>query len=294
MDNDKTPRHPDLDDREVEIEAPTCPTAEALATRITEQRKLLAAEEANERTLTVERKRLLTEGTDAETDEIERRIDASRTAQVRILERVDLLVAGMHEANRTELASRLDVTEANTHALREQGEKLIAEVYTKQAKALAATLRRLALIDAAIAYSNRELEIGGRPAIEPANNIRCRRSQRVKWTETKRVGINQPEHPAYGKVSHRSADNQTAYLIGGGQCAAFEDVKVEREELVFGTNPPPLYEAIELPSAEAAPLIHASLPKAQMPQPIFDPNAPITDAEVLALLGEQRDPEGRK
>jgi len=281
-------------DAHTNFESPIGEIAESISKRIAAERDRLAAEEQIENSLTVERKRLLTAGTDAEMDEVERRIDASRAAQVRILERVDLLVAGMHAANRTELASRLDVTEASAHALREQGEKLIAEVYTKQAKALAATLRRLALIDAAIAYSNRELEIGGRPAIEPANNIRCRRSQRVKWTETKRVGINQPEHPAYGKVSHRSADNQTAYLIGGGQCAAFEDVKVEREELVFGTNPPPLYEAIELPSAEAAPLIHASLPKAPTPAPIFDPNDPITDAEVLALLAGQRDPEGRK
>jgi len=270
------------------------PSTAQIQERIDSERNRLLIEQNLEANLDGQRIAPLEAGDDEALDRIEAQHAQCLERQVRIQERLELLQKRLIQAKDVERVSHLDAIEARATALREDSMKQIRDVYPKQAKALAITLRRLALNEAAQEHCNRELTLGGRPAVETANAVRCRPTQRVKWKKAMRVGYTQPEHPAFGRVCGRSADGQTVYLEQGGQCPAFQDVQVETEDLVVGSNPQPLYAVIELPTAEAEPLAHASLPKAPTPAPIFDPNAPITDAEVLALLAGQRDPEGRK
>lgn len=269
-------------------------TVAEIEIRIGEERRRLLSEQNLAVSLEGQRIAPLEAGDDEALDRVEAQIVKCIERQARIEERLELLQKRLMQAKDVERVSHLDAIEARANALREDSIKQIRDVYPKQAKALATTLRRLALNEAAQEHCNRELTLGGRPAVETANAVRCRPMQRVKWMKAMRVGYTQPEHPAFGKVRGRSADGQTVYLEDGGQCSAFQDVLVEAEDLVAGSNPQPLYEVIELPAIEAEPLAHTSLPKAPIPAPIFDPNAPITDAEVLALLAGQRDPEGRK
>jgi len=280
---------------DTKTETPNSPrTVAEIEIRIGEERRRLLAEQNLAASLEGQRIAPLEAGDDEALDRVEAQIVKCIERQARIEERLALLQERLMRVKDVERVSHLDAIEVRANALREDSMKQIREVYPKQAKALAATLRRLALNEAAQEHCNRELALGGRPAIETANSIRCRPTQRVKWMKAMRVGYTQPEHPAFGRVRGCSADGQTVYLEQGGQCPAFQDVQVETEDLVVGSNPQPLYAVIELPTAEAEPLAHASLPKAPTPAPIFDPNAPITDTEILALLAGQRDPEGRK
>jgi len=117
----------DINAPAIVIEAPICPAATVIANRIKAERERLAAEEKIERELADKRKALLVDGSDAQVDDCERRIDASRSAQVRILERIDLLAPQIANANEAHRAVELDALTASANKARESGEKLIRE-----------------------------------------------------------------------------------------------------------------------------------------------------------------------
>lgn len=234
-----------------EIPAPVGAAAGAIHARITIERDRLKGEEAIEAQLTIDRKRLLVEGTDADIDEIERRIDTSRGAQVRILERVDLLRGQLIAANEQEESNRLDGIAARGNRAREYGEALIRE-YGELAPKLAGILERLAACEDLIEEANNILHRAKRDSdmVSSPNRIRCR--PRRTWTEVvrKMVGPREPGHPLYGTNYHQTSPSAPVQKVSGNNGVEYDvfveaDAEVERTD--YGDRPQPLHEAVNLP-----------------------------------------------
>lgn len=154
------------------IEKPIGTIAETIHQRILAEQQKLHVEEKSERDLTTKRIALLTEGSDADVDTCELAIDLSRTAQLRSLERIELLAEQLKQANQVAENQRLDDITKSAERARERGEKIIANVYPKLAKQLCAALSELAECESTIESANGQLRAGGRFAIRFADSER--------------------------------------------------------------------------------------------------------------------------
>lgn len=232
-----------------EIPAPVGATAGAIHARITIERDRLKGEEAIEAQLTIDRKRLLVEGTDADIDDTERRIDSSRSVQVRILERVDLLRGQLIAANDAAETERLNDVAARGIRAKMYGEELIGE-YASLATSMATVLERLAAVDSLIDDANYILDRSKREdRVSSPNRIRCRPFRRWKETVRKMVGASEPGHPFYGKPYRRAVNAEVVYL-GSESLPLFVEAELEEERYEVGENPSPLYESLNLPGVD--------------------------------------------
>jgi hypothetical protein len=185
----------------IDIPEPFGEEAKALHVRVSAELEKLKAAEVVEATETAERVRLLTEGTDEEVDACEVRVDAARAIQVRILERVDLLIAQLIEANTKSRQSILDDLRVRAESAREIGERLLKGDYAKAAKSLGTTLSKLHAISAFIETANRFLQRRGiEQPIRSPNAIRCRPRVVTEVRVMRTVDYLDPRHPAHGNV----------------------------------------------------------------------------------------------
>jgi hypothetical protein len=261
------------------LPAPIGPTAQSIADRITAERARLSAEEATERELIARRKAILTDADDATIDEVELKIGSSRSKQLRLIERIDVLGQQLVAANKAAESASLDALAAKAGQARIVGESLIRE-YAKAAAPLVGILQKLAAVEELISRSNERLYHAGRPAIESPNAIRCRPAKEYDRTVTKRVGINQPEHPHFGQQRSRSNDGMTSYLKDGGQCPTFMDVDVTERVHERAERPEPIHEVTHLPGIEVPETDHCSLP-------LYDSKrTKQNDADVVKLEAE--------
>jgi hypothetical protein len=152
--------------------APIGTVAEGIAARIATERERLAFEEKRERELTDDRKRLLTAGSDQDVDECERGIDASRSSQMRSLERLELLTAQLEDENRKARNAELDEIAANAEAARKRGVECITKKYPPLARKLADLLAELKSCEDTITAANAQLHNAGREMIDAANSSR--------------------------------------------------------------------------------------------------------------------------
>jgi len=236
--------------------------AETIAARITTEQQRLATEEAVETSLAAERQRLLVDGTDTETAEIEHRIEGSRTNQARIRERIALLSGQLDQAHADAKEADLDNLAARADRAREYGERLIAD-YAKRAPEVAALLGRMAAVEAVIEQSNGILHKAGRAVVESANLVRCRMGRR--WTEKvmRDVDLQHPAHPFHGRATPMGGASipgndikRMANIDGGGTCEIVMSVEVEEQRSDPGDFPDPLYETARLPGVGPSPPGH--------------------------------------
>lgn len=237
--------------------------AETIAARITTEQQRLSTEEAVETALAAERQRLLVDGTDAETAEIEHRIEGSRANQARICERLNLLAAQLDKAHADAREADLDGLAARADRARQYGEALIAD-YSRRAPELAAILGRLAAVDDAIDQANRVLHAAARATIVSPNIVRCRMGRR--WTERvmRDVDLQHPAHPFHNKAtpiggtsvpgsSNNNAPRMaTVHGEQGQTCLVVMNVEVEEQRSDPGDYPDPLYEVARLPGVGPA------------------------------------------
>lgn len=269
--------------------------AESIAARIATERDRLAAEEKRELELTEDRKRLLTAGTDKEVDECERNIDASRSAQLRSQERIELLTAQLEQANAAAQKAELDAIEARDEAARLEGERLIRGEYVQLATKLAAVLKRLLVIDRAIERDNYTLERAGRAQVSNSNHCRVTPMRNLTFTKKVRVTPIDPRHSLHeqwkaGRVTQNFDNHGSWSRLGGHPLSrgeVEEEVDEERSDMIGADYPPPLYDVVVLPAVDPMPYIHESLPQLPIPQPFFENSevrhTDVTDAEIEAL-----------
>jgi hypothetical protein len=191
----------DMATHEDTLPAPIGPEAEAEAARIADDRKLLAAEEANERELIELRKSRLADADDAEIDDIELKIGASRSKQLRIIERIEVRSQRLIDANAKVRQSLIDDLITRGEAARELGEKVLRTEYAKAAEKASAAITKLAAISRYIERINYFLS-RRQPGthVGSPNAIRCRPVHRYEETVKRTVDWGDPRHPAYGKV----------------------------------------------------------------------------------------------
>jgi hypothetical protein len=151
------------------IEKPIGAIAEAIHQRIIAEEAKLHAEEKNERELTTKRIALLTEGTDGDVDATELAIDQSRAAQMRCLERIELLAEQLKQANRRAETQRLDEVASTAERARQAGVKILNTTYPKLAKQLATALAELKQHQETIIAANFELTAFKRQTVELAD-----------------------------------------------------------------------------------------------------------------------------
>ena len=252
--NDEAHIAPEDDINEVaRHEAPLCPEASSVAQRIAAERDKLTAEEVIERTLTTKRKTLLVEGSDGDVDECERAIDASRGAQVRILERIELLAPQVAQANERFRATELDAVAQRADRARQFGEKLIRNEIAKALAVLAPELEKLAAVEQFITAANHRLQRAGRQLVDSPNAIRCRRTRR--WTEKERrqVGLGEREHPNFNDDYIRTSDGERASLRQSGESIPmYTEVEVDVKRTELGDFPSALQELV-IPDIGPAP-----------------------------------------
>jgi hypothetical protein len=260
-----------------QIPAPFGEAAKAKHDRILVELEKLKTAEALEAKETEERKRLLTEGSDEEVDACDNRIDAARAEQVRVLERVDLLIGQLVEANANARQSILNNLRARANAAREIGEGLIRKEYAKYAKLLATTMAKLDSIRIFIRSANHVLERAGEnEPVDSPNHIRQQgRIQREKKV-IRTVNIFHPGHPHYGKAvipyNRQGSLPAKLRLEAGGEC----DTEVEIEEVVMEDDGP--YWNQELPESVVLPTIEPT-------------GAPLWDGERIRRHGSDNDDE---
>lgn len=263
------------------IETPIGAIAEAIHQRILAEQQKLHVEEKSERDLTTKRIALLTEGSDAEVDGCELAIDQSRTAQLRSLERIELLAEQLRQANRAAETQRLDVIAAGAERARIEGEKIIRTEYVKAANALAAVLAKLKEKDEVIDAANPVLEKHKRPAIASPNSIRCRSAEQFEWTERKLVTAGDPAHPRFanaervpntGNLPPVYRDRTTRELIQP------VEAEVHHSTYVPGDYAEALYKTVTLPAATPAPRAYVHANGKQLMYP--DIATPIWQGEI--------------
>jgi hypothetical protein len=144
--------------------------------RIASENERLAAEDIVEKGLAVDRKRLLTQGSDQDVDAIENKIDQSRSTQVRILERIELLEGELAAAKENAAAAALDELAAKAQHMRERGVAIITKVYPALAKKLGEAMSELRDIELFIDSANKSLGAANLHAntLNAANHIRYR------------------------------------------------------------------------------------------------------------------------
>jgi len=150
------------------IEKPIGVVAENIHARILAEQQKLHAEEQNERELTAKRISLLTEGSDKDVDTCELAIDQSRSAQLRCLERIELLAEQLKQANRKAESQRLDEVAAGAQRARERATSLLRK-YPKAAREVAALLAEVKTCESEITAANLILAEAARPTVESAD-----------------------------------------------------------------------------------------------------------------------------
>ena len=240
-----------------ESAAATSAGSDDIRTRIASERERLKAEEARELQFMQDRLPPLESGDDAALDAVEQSISDSRTAQLRIQERIELLTARLSDAEQRDERDRIAALRARAEKAREIGEREIREVYAVHAAALAWSLRKLRAVDQFIENTNRALEGSGLPGVASPNNARGRPSRSETVKRKHRVGIGDPRHPYYGKVTNwpsntnHDSDWNPTLQVGHGVTTTWY-VEIEEEQKIYHPAcwQSPLYEAIEeLPSA---------------------------------------------
>lgn len=242
-------------------QAATPAGSDDIRARIASERERLAAEEARELQLMQDRLPPLEAGDDAALDAVERRIADSRTAQVRIQERIELLTSRLSDAEQRDERARVEALRDQAEKARQIGEREIREGYAVHAAALAKSLRRLRAIDGFIEHTNRSLEGSGLPAVGSPNNTRGQPSRSETVKRKRKVGLGEPEHPYYGLArppmnpGTRGARpdeewNPEITADNGDTTRVFVEIEEELKVHHTATWQSPLYEAIEeLPSA---------------------------------------------
>jgi hypothetical protein len=147
--------------------------------RIASENERLAAEDVVEKDLAVDRKRLLTQGTDQDVDTIENKIDQSRSTQVRILERIELLEGELKDAEQNAEDAALDELATTAQEQRDRGVAIIQKVYPALAKKIADAMRELHGIEIFISNANSRLAANNRLAntLNQANHVRFQLAQ---------------------------------------------------------------------------------------------------------------------
>jgi hypothetical protein len=160
------------------IERPIGVVAEAIHQRIVAEQQKLAAEELNEKNLTTQRIALLTDGSDVDVDTCEIKIDQSRSAQLRSLERIELLADQLKQANRAMEEQRFADLAAGAERARQRGVAIITKTYPKLAKQLGEALAELKECEATIWSANHELTTAKRTdsVVESPNASRFTRT----------------------------------------------------------------------------------------------------------------------
>jgi hypothetical protein len=233
----------------IDIPEPFGEEAKALHVRVSAELEKLKAAEVVEATETAERVRLLTEGTDEEVDACEVRVDAARAIQVRILERVDLLIAQLIEANTKSRQSILDDLRVRAESAREIGERLLKGDYAKAAKSLGTTLSKLHAISAFIETANRFLQRRGiEQPIRSPNAIRCRPRVVTEVRVMRTVDYLDPRHPAHGNVYF--AHDGRPHVNGTNEQARPVEIEVTERHDTDPYFPDPVEEAAFVPGLE--------------------------------------------
>jgi hypothetical protein len=275
------------------LPAPIGHVASEIAIRIATERDRLAAEEATERELIARRKAMLADGGDAQLDEIENGIGTSRSKQLRAIERIHILGEHLVSANVEAENEKLNAIEARLDRAETRYKALIMGEYLPHATALAKVLHGLAVIDELFNQDNDKLRAGGRAAVPSPNRMRCRPSQKIERTERRRVGINERDHPLYGKVDERSSGTGPSlyYEKGTGKrVETFGEFDIVRSITIPADMPFPLWkEVVMLPSACAAPDPMPGETVARAAPPIWrgsDHFPPVTAEDAAALRTE--------
>jgi len=262
--------------------------SETIAARIAVDRAKIAAEEAAEVNLAADRKRLLTEGSEAELDGVELAIDASRSAQVRMLERIDLLESQLAEAKEQEASADLDAIAEAANAARLHGEQLIRQRYAKESAALAKTLRELQIADALVMQCNDRLTRAGRAAIPTSNQIRCTAATQVESTSRRTVSPHESDHPQHGDVHYVVSDRSKAprAVSKTTQLPILPiEIDVTVTRAIPGRQPYPVTDEVSLPGAiDSAPLWQVS--------PLLGMRRNVDQGAIDALLTELTLPRG--
>ena len=262
--------------------------SETIAARIAVDRAKIAAEEAAEVNLAADRKRLLTEGSEAELDGVELAIDASRSAQVRMLERNDLLESQHAQALEKERDADLDNIAETANAARVHGEQLIRQRYAKEALALAKTLRELQIADALVMQCNDRLTRAGRAAIPTSNQIRCTAATQVESTSRRTVSPHESDHPQHNDVHYVVSDRSKAprAVSKTTQLPILPiEIDVTVTRAIPGRQPYPVTDEVSLPGAiDGAPLWQVS--------PLLGMRRNVDQGAIDALLTELTLPRG--
>lgn len=262
--------------------------SETIAARIAVDRAKIAAEEAAEVNLAADRKRLLTEGSEAELDGVELAIDASRSAQVRMLERNDLLESQHAQALEKERDAELDAIAKTANAARVHGEQLIQRRYLKEAATLAKTLRELQVADALVAQCNDRLTRAGRAAIPTSNQIRCTAATQVESTSRRTVSPHDSDHPQHVDVHYITCDRSKAprAVSKTTQLPILPiEIDVTVTRAIPGRQPYPVTDEVSLPGAiDSTPLWQVS--------PLLGMRRNVDQGAIDALLTELTLPRG--
>lgn len=263
-------------------------TTQEIETRIGAERERLASEERNEVALTESRLAPLEAGDDAELDKVERKIDESRSQQLRIQERIELLERRLESQRIAEHDQSLDELSKRTDQVRIAADKLIVEEYAKHAAALRAVLLRVLAARRFIDQSNRTLERAGRPlidSIEEARTIAGFHGEEKFGRAT--VLATDPRHPRSKEywelhrcLSHGAVTNERGSI--SDQMRSIRETEVEfalSREWIPAHRPKQLDETVRLPAVDP------------MADAFWDPTRLEkieTDAsDIDLLLGEQ-------
>jgi hypothetical protein len=228
----------------------------SISARIETEQQSLAAEESNEAALTAERQRLMqdVDTSDADIDDVERRMGDCRSAQLRKIERITLLQERLQIATAKDQQAALDAQQETAGRIRDRGIALISR-YAKLAPALASIIDELHTTSAALEGINHTLSRAGRAPIADANAVRCTPGKQAEIEERVTVMPGDPKHPAFGTTRMVDNDRRHApHLVStiDGSIIGPAEITATRIQHVAGDHQPPLQHAVNLPSAEAA------------------------------------------
>jgi len=259
------------------------PTSELVGARIQGEQDRMQEELRFEQSLRAQLDQLLLDGTDADLQELEERIAASKASQARRTKRLELLTAQKNEVEKKEATLAIDAIAVRATEQSELCKRLIGDEYPKAAKALGSLLKRLAIATAAIERDNQVLADAGRPVVPLPNAYRCTPSRRITWTERVVVTPLDPLHP--DRAFAVSAGNVGVWCHSETkQPLGPVEIEIERIDILQGDSPTPLHQAITLPASEPRAHVHKTLPSAQMPAPYFDPDQVVVNEADIAEL----------
>lgn len=216
-----------------------------LESRIAAERSKLQAEEAREQSLTIARVDPLKSGDDAALDRIEGEIDQSRTAQLRITERIELLESSKEEAEEADHEATIDALFADAENHRATAEKLIRSKYPKLAKEMGALLAEVSGHESAIRRANEKLEWYSRDPVASSNSFRNRHGFNQVVSVLRSFGPRDWGHPAREFIHW--TNGFTPIDTRSGQKVTNVESEVEEKQWVPGHVAPSLLEVITLP-----------------------------------------------